>query len=310
MMDSYIGDELLVETNHEMLRHLENCAACRSELAARRQLRARVRSAVVNSPEQQINHVFAARLQSNLRETARRPTAREKFSLAGFFNPKSLSLAAACLLIFALVGAFWLVRSSPGENALTAENNQTNQINGIPQPAASPIVEAVRVAWRQLTNEAVGDHHNCALDFRLQEEPISLKEAAAKYGEFNRDLDKTVKASLTSIFTEKQSNGETGKITFYEAHSCVYQGKRFAHVILLYRNRRVSVLVTEANLPGEPSEGIHSEATAGGMLAARFRTAKHVVFVVSDLTAAENLTIAQKLSPAVRRHIEQADSGV
>jgi hypothetical protein len=35
------------------------------------------------------------------------------------------------------------------------------------------------------------------------------------------------------------------------------------------------------------------------MLVARFRTARHAVFVVSDLTATENVTIAQKLSPAI-----------
>ncbi len=46
MMDSYLGDELLVETNHEVLRHLENCPACRNELAARRGLLAQMRSAV------------------------------------------------------------------------------------------------------------------------------------------------------------------------------------------------------------------------------------------------------------------------
>jgi hypothetical protein len=46
-----------------------------------------------------------------------------------------------------------------------------------------------------------------------------------------------------------------------------------------------------------------------GMLVARFRTARHAVFVISDLTATENVTIAQKLSPAIRRHIEQSESG-
>ena len=85
MMDSYLSDELLVETNHEVLRHLENCAACRSELAARRELRARVRSAVKSSPETQINSAFAARLQTNLRAAAlERPTVWEKIRVGEF----------------------------------------------------------------------------------------------------------------------------------------------------------------------------------------------------------------------------------
>ena len=34
-LDSYISSELLVETNHELLRHLEACAACSAEADAR-----------------------------------------------------------------------------------------------------------------------------------------------------------------------------------------------------------------------------------------------------------------------------------
>lgn len=300
IFDSYLGDELLVETNHEVLRHLENCAACRSELAARRELRTRVRLAVKRSPEMQINSAFAVGLRANLRGAALRPVFWERMKIGELFNLKIL--AAAGLLIAALFGALWLNRSSLNENEL-AGNNQSNE------STESRLTQSVRAAWRQLTGEAVGDHRNCALDFRLAEEPISLKEAAEKYGKFNRDLDKTVTAAASGVLDEKQTGKPGDEITFYEAHSCVYEGRRFAHVILLYRNRRVSVLIAEANLPGETNEEIRSEATAGGMLAAHFRTANHAVFVVSDLTAAENVAIAQKLSPAVRRHVEQAEAG-
>ena len=39
-MDSYIGGELTVESNHDVLRHLEGCEGCRSELGRRERLRA------------------------------------------------------------------------------------------------------------------------------------------------------------------------------------------------------------------------------------------------------------------------------
>ncbi len=201
MTDSYLSDELLVETNHEVLRHLESCAACRSEFAVRRELRARVRSAVKNSPETQINPAFAVRLQTNLRAAAlERPTVWEKIRVGEFFNPKALAFAAS-LLIIALVGTIWLSRSSSNETTI-AENNQSNQASEIASPAESPIVEVVRAAWQELTHKAIGDHKNCALDFRLEEEPIILKQAAEKYGKYNRDLDKTVAASLNEIFAE------------------------------------------------------------------------------------------------------------
>ncbi|HXG85271.1 MAG TPA: type I CRISPR-associated protein Cas7 [Pyrinomonadaceae bacterium] len=81
MMDSYLSDELLVETNHEVLHHLENCRACRDELAARRALLAQMRSAVKNAPEMQLNSAFAIKLKNDLRETALRPSVRHDIYL-------------------------------------------------------------------------------------------------------------------------------------------------------------------------------------------------------------------------------------
>ena len=49
-LDSYITNELLVETNHEVLRHLEHCPACSAEAETRQQLRERVKSAVKTQP--------------------------------------------------------------------------------------------------------------------------------------------------------------------------------------------------------------------------------------------------------------------
>ena len=66
--DSYLSDELLVETNHDVLRHLENCADCRCELAARRDLRERLREAVHSAPQSRINANFAVKLKNDLRE--------------------------------------------------------------------------------------------------------------------------------------------------------------------------------------------------------------------------------------------------
>src|SRR5690349_15855804 len=44
-LDSYIDDELLVETNLEMARHFQNCGECAQEATARRELRGRLRAA-------------------------------------------------------------------------------------------------------------------------------------------------------------------------------------------------------------------------------------------------------------------------
>src|SRR5260370_9510591 len=60
--DSYLGNELIVETNHEVISHLEHCAECRRELAARRGLRSPLRQAFLKSHANQIEHEYAQAL--------------------------------------------------------------------------------------------------------------------------------------------------------------------------------------------------------------------------------------------------------
>ena len=75
LIDSYLAEELLVETNHEMLRHLEECASCRAELADRRRLRVHLKSAFIRSPDLQAGPGFVATLTSQLRGVTRPPVS-------------------------------------------------------------------------------------------------------------------------------------------------------------------------------------------------------------------------------------------
>ncbi len=49
-MDSYISNELLIESNHEILRHVEECSECLRELEIRLRIRASLQSAVRQEP--------------------------------------------------------------------------------------------------------------------------------------------------------------------------------------------------------------------------------------------------------------------
>jgi hypothetical protein len=303
LIDSYLSGELLVETNHEVLRHLENCALCRNELAVRRELRMRLRSAVKNSAEMQIDPLFVRRLQSSLRETALRSTAWEKRKYAGLFNAKIWALTVACLLVAAFFLAVWLRLSEPTRETARPETNLPDLISESPIPTESPLLAAIHIAWREIAHAAIGDHRDCALDFRLREKPITLEQAAERFGKFNKDLDKTVIAAINESPVENPAD----KIEFLEAHSCIFQGRRFAHVVLRYRNHLVSILVTNTDLPDENIDVIAIQSE-GIMKAAVFSVAHHAVFVVSDLTEAENSAIARIVSPSVRRHIEQSQA--
>lgn len=317
MTDSYLNDELLVETNHEVLQHLENCAACRNELAARRSLLAQIRAAVKGAPEMQINPHFAKRLQTDLRETAfRRPTVWAKIKGGAFFSSPILATSiAACLLLGVLfAGNFMRNSFSPAPENEVAQQNQTVQPTETSRPTESTgAAQFVQAAWRKMTRAAIGDHENCALDFRLKEDPITLAEAAKKYGRFNKDLDKTIIAAAREVFggktSARTSGGRREEIEFLEAHSCVFEGRRFAHVVLRRGKQTISVLVTDTDLPSDEEGDAFTNQSNQAFSAAGFHVKQHAVFVVSDLNETENTTLAQTLSPVVRRHILKSEAG-
>jgi len=304
MMDSYLAGELLVETNHEVLRHLENCPACRSELAARRELLAQMRSAVRNAADAQINPVFARRLQNDLRQTALRPGIWGKLDSGVFINSPIFAATMACLLVGIFFGAIWLRRASAPENIVAQQNQTDNRAETAPKPE-SGIGQIMQIAWQEMTHAAIGDHENCALHYRLKEDPITLTEAAVKYGRFNKDLDKTVIDSLREVSGKKVAGESIGKIEFYDAHSCVYNGRRFTHIELRRGKTTISVIVTDSNSFAETDAATFNQ-TAENFQVSGFRAARHAVFVVSDLSKPENSAIAETLAPAVRRHIEEA----
>src|SRR5688572_879487 len=74
LIDSYLCGELAVETNHSILHHEERCCACRSEMAARRRLRASLRS--VCSKEK-----MSDRAMESLRERIRSEAGVEPISM-------------------------------------------------------------------------------------------------------------------------------------------------------------------------------------------------------------------------------------
>jgi anti-sigma factor RsiW len=143
LADSYLSEQLLVETNHEVLAHVETCAACRAELAMRRSMRDKLRSAFAGAEELQPRTDFAAELAERLRPTPR-PVSRRAVV-------KSWWAVAASLVLATAGGLF--VRESRSRSRLTA-----------------------------LARLAAGDHQNCAIRFNLAERPIPLEEAGRRYG--------------------------------------------------------------------------------------------------------------------------------
>ena len=146
-LDSYLAGELSVDLSHEILEHLDRCAACSSELKARENLRTVVRRVAAATPEPREG--FEAEVRARLARTPA-PSTGTATSL----------LLAASLVAAAGAGTLFLLSRTPGSPA-------TN-------------MAAARDARAFLF--AALNHKNCALRFdRWSKAPsVSAEELVAK----------------------------------------------------------------------------------------------------------------------------------
>lgn len=148
--DSFLSDELLTETNHEILQHLDTCPSCRVEMAVRRQLRGSLRAAFDRAPDLQPPPDFAERLRGQMRVAAA-DAGRDRP-----FSRRWLMLAAGVLLTAGLASAVFMTQLMAPVDALA--------------------------------RDAIGDHWNCALKNRKVRTPVSLEEAAQRFDRAYRVL--------------------------------------------------------------------------------------------------------------------------
>ena len=107
-LDSYLNNELMVETNHDVIRHLETCEECSRSLEDRARLKAQLKRAAM---QEYAPAALRERITSDLRRSR------------GFsFSRLSLALAAvvAVLVIAAVTFFTW-----------GAPRNQLSQITGL-----------------------------------------------------------------------------------------------------------------------------------------------------------------------------------
>lgn len=248
--DSYLSDELIVETNHEIFQHLENCANCRQELAFRREVRERLRISLKTSPEFQINPAFATRLQANLKDEALKQNSWFDWKI---FAPILVSILIIGSLTFAL---FYRQNSTADETK-------------------SYLVE--------ISKTAITTHEDCGL-FHSKE--------------WEENIGKLPPEKIA--FVKTLQNDDT---QILEAHECEFDGKLFTHYVLRRNGKIVSVLKTESNNASQTNlkteDSIVCERQKGLQIS-RFTIGEELVFVVSDMSEAENLSLARILSDSVK----------
>src|SRR5512147_642568 len=95
LADSYLSEQLLVETTHDILRHLSQCPSCRTEIESRRRLRTALRGAFERSPDLRASPEFVTSIGQRVRgQQCRRRTA--------WSGRLMMAIAASLLLVTAV----------------------------------------------------------------------------------------------------------------------------------------------------------------------------------------------------------------
>jgi hypothetical protein len=153
----------------------------------------------------------------------------------------------------------------------------------------------------------LADHVHCAVFRKFPKTPPAVKEMAEKLGPEFEPLLPIVKERVPADL----------KIVL--AHTCGYKGRRYVHLALHGDSRLVSLVIArkregesftkESLLPVLSESGIPMYQTGVQRFEITgFESKEHLVYVVSDLSEAENLQIATRLAPAVRDLLNKPNS--
>lgn len=277
-LDSYVSNELLVETNHELLNHLESCPACSAELEVRSRLRTQLKAAVTRQ-------VVPPDLQVRIREQIR---SHESRALPGAaWNGWAMAMAASVLLC----AAVWFGYSRERLPALTDRPAQTAYI----QKVSSTLAAVLKVG--------LGDHIHCSIFRKYPEHPPTVEQMAEKLGPAYEGLLPLVKSAVPDGYR------------VIMAHECTYAGRKFTHLTLEKDGGLLSLVIARKQ-PGESLDGLAPSLRASGIPVyqspagryevAGFEGGRYLAFVVSELRGKANLQIAASLAPGVREFLEKA----
>ena len=272
-LDSYLNNELMVETNHEVIGHLEACEDCSRSLEDRARLKAQLKRAVM---QEYAPAALRERIATDLRRS--RGFSFSKVSLA-------LAAAAAVLVIAAVTFFTW----GPPKNQLSLQ---------------------AKVAPADVTGQILkigfDDHVFCAIDHHLANKQFTPEQMAEHLGPEYAGLVALVKERMPRDYTVA-----VGHRCHYQGREFIHLIMRNqSNVVSLVITRKnaeafpTNGVAAIAQAAGGP---IYQAAWANQHVAG-LETRDHLVFVVSNETSDANLQIAASLGPSVRDLLARLES--
>ena len=273
VLDLYLDNELLVETNQSVLDHLGFCRDCAAESERRIELRRLLKAALtLQGDDEERENLSRRRVQMAL-DRERVPRISTKIRWA--------ALAASLILALTVGLAYWRF----GNISKPANSSAVNT------PSSEPTVLIAAV-----DRDAVENHQVCALSYPR---------------DWTFDQQRVARA-LTPRFAPliQAVDRHPASYELIEGHICSYEQRKYAHLIFRSHGHTISVFIEDDDPRVNPKSSLPLEIAQTSYKAyqvASVDTGIHRIFVVSDLPSVENRALANQLFPSTLRFIENLE---
>ncbi len=261
-LDSYLSNELLVETTSEVLRHLEKCEVCARELESRTRIREALRRAVSGRP---VPEPLRAVVQRRLRGS------QSGLVWQGSMTRWALAVAAFILVVLSSLGIKQWLTSRNGERM---------------------IARVLRLG--------AADHLHCAIrGHNYPEVPRPPDQIREKLGPQYAGVLQVVEQKLPGF---QVLEGHICSIPGSPRKYVHFIARGRGTILSVILTKREGEDLPPGKLPVADASGGANlyKAHLEGVDVAGFELASYFGFVVSDLGPNETLQIATALAPALR----------
>jgi len=273
-LDSYLSDELLVETNQRILQHLETCAACAAVLKNREIITQRLGKAV---NEQPIPHDLELKIRQRLRKEPVGENRTNQWRI----------MAIAAMVIIALTAGVIILRSqSSGFGSLESVN----------------VVSEQGLALMQI---GITDHIECAINHKMKDKQFTPEQMTERLGPKYAALVNVLEQKVPNTYSVVVGHHCTFNGREY-VHLIMRRGDETVSVIL---TQKQEAGFNPANEQSNKSadKAIYSSKVRGYDVAS-FETNGYLAFVVSNGGKTESVKLASELAPSVRDFLSKQNS--
>lgn len=279
-LDSYLSNELMVETNLEVLKHLETCEDCSRALEDRARIKTQLKRVVLNG---QAPAALRERIRNDIHRTHR-------FNLD--FRSSWMLAAAAAVIVAVALGVFF--------------RPATDSSSSNPRPLSLIAEVAPADTAGKILKVGFDDHVSCAIDHGMANRHFTAEEMSKALGSQYEGLVEVARKRMSSDFE------------IVVGHRCHYQNREFVHLIMRRQQEVVSLVVTRKNGESFPAGAAGAAMNAAGipvyeaswhnLQVAGFETSNYLVFVISNEAKRENEQIASSLIPGVGDFLKNVEA--